>query len=70
MAEHSFAGGSGNSRDGACFKLDELTRRRKKQSYTENDFSKSTYVVFDRIFTFILLLIMGTLKWKLNRRIL
>ena len=34
---------SGNSRDGACFKLDEPTRQEKKQWYTEDDFSKSTH---------------------------
>ena len=47
---------SGNSRDGACFQLDKQTWRRKKQWYTEDDFSKSTYqnfVIFGRILTFI-----------------
>ena len=34
---------SGNSRDGACFKLNKQTWRRKKQWYTEDDFSKSTH---------------------------
>ena len=34
---------SGNSRDGACFKLDKQTWRRKKQWYTDDDFSKSTH---------------------------
>ena len=34
---------SGNSREGASFKLDKQTRRRKKQWYTEDDFSKSTH---------------------------
>ena len=34
---------SGNSRDGACFKLDKQTRRRKKQWYTEDNFSKSAH---------------------------
>ena len=34
---------SGSSRDGACFKLDKQTWRRKKQWYTEDDFSKSTH---------------------------
>ena len=34
---------SGNSRDGACFKLDKQTWWRKKQWYTEGDFSKSTH---------------------------
>ena len=34
---------SDNSRDGACFKLDKQTWRRKKQWYTEDDFSKSTH---------------------------
>ena len=34
---------SGNSRDGACFKLDKQTWRRKKQWYTEDDFSKSIH---------------------------
>ena len=34
---------SGNSRDGVCFKLDKQTWRRKKQWYTEDDFSKSTH---------------------------
>ena len=38
VAEHSFAEVSGNSRDGACFKLDKQT-----QWYTEDDFSKSTH---------------------------
>ena len=34
---------SGNSRNGACFKLDnEQTWRRKKQWCTDDDFSKST----------------------------
>ena len=33
---------SGNSRDGACFKLDKQIWRRKKQWYTDHDFSKST----------------------------
>ena len=33
---------SGNSRDGACFKLDKQTWRRKEQWYTHHDFSKST----------------------------
>ena len=37
---------SGNSRDGACFKLDKQTWRRKKQWYTEDDFSKSTHSKF------------------------
>ena len=47
---------SGNSRDGACFKLDKQTWRQKKQWYTEDDFSKSThenFVILGRIFTFI-----------------
>ena len=47
---------SGNSRDGACVKLDKQTWPRKKQRYTEDDFSKSThkdFVIFERIFTFI-----------------
>ena len=34
---------SGNLRDGACFKLDKQTWLWKKQSYTEDDFSKSTH---------------------------
>ena len=34
---------SGNSREGACFKLDKETWRRKKQWYTEDDFSRSTH---------------------------
>ena len=34
---------SGNSRGGACFKLDKQTWRRKKQWYREDDFSKSTH---------------------------
>ena len=34
---------SGNSRDGACFKLDKQTWWRKKKCYTEEDFSKSTH---------------------------
>ena len=34
---------SGNSRDRACFKLDKQTWRRKKQRYTEDNFSKSTH---------------------------
>ena len=34
---------SGNSRENACFKLDKQTWRRKKQWYTEDDFSKSTH---------------------------
>ena len=34
---------SGNSRDGACFKLDKQTWQRKKQWNTEDDFSKSTH---------------------------
>ena len=33
---------SSNSCDSACFKLDKPTRQRKKQWYTEDDFSKST----------------------------
>ena len=37
---------SGNSRDGACFKIDKQTWRRKKQWYTEDDFSKSTLSKF------------------------
>ena len=47
---------SGNSHDGACFKLDKQTWWRKKQWYTEDDFSKSTlynFVIFGRILTFI-----------------
>ena len=47
---------SGNSREGASFKLDKQTWRRKKQWYTEDDFSKSThsnFVIFGRILTFI-----------------
>ena len=47
---------SGNSREGASFKLDKQTWRRKKQWYTEDDFSKSTYknfLIFGRILTFI-----------------
>ena len=34
---------SSNSHDGACFKLDKQTWRRKKQWYTDDDFSKSTH---------------------------
>jgi len=34
---------SGNSRDGACFKLDKQTWRRKKEWYTEDNFSKSAH---------------------------
>ena len=34
---------SGNSRGGACFKLEKQTWRRKKQWYREDDFSKSTH---------------------------
>ena len=34
---------SGNSHEGACFKLDKQTWRRKKQWYTDDDFSKSTH---------------------------
>ena len=34
---------SSNSRDGTCFKLDKPPRQRKKQWYTEDDFSKSTH---------------------------
>ena len=47
---------SGNSRDGACFKLDKQTWQRKKQWHTEDDFTKSTrqnFVIFGRILTFI-----------------
>ena len=33
---------SGNSSDGACFKLGKQTWRRKKQWYTDDNFSKST----------------------------
>ena len=47
---------SSNSRDSACFKLDKQTWWRKKQWYTENDFSKShlyNFVIFGRILTFI-----------------
>ena len=43
VAEHSFAAVSSNSLDGACFKLDKQTWRRKKQWYREDNFSKSTY---------------------------
>ena len=45
----------GNLRDGACFKLDKKTWRRKNQWYTDDDFSKSTQLKFcdiGRIFTF------------------
>ena len=34
---------SGNSREGASFKLDKQIWRRKKRWYTEDDFSKSTH---------------------------
>ena len=34
---------SGHSCDGVCFYLDKHTWRRKKQWYTEDDFSKSTH---------------------------
>ena len=34
---------SGNSREGASFKLDQQTWRRKQQWYTEDDFSKSIH---------------------------
>ena len=34
---------SGNSRDGAYFKLDKQTWQRKKQWNTEDHFSKSTH---------------------------
>ena len=34
---------SGNSHDGACFKLEEQTWQQKKQWNTEDDFSKSTH---------------------------
>ena len=47
---------SGNPREGASFKLDKQTRRRKKQWYTEDDFSKSAhlnFVIFGRILSFI-----------------
>ena len=37
---------SGNSCDGACFKLDKQTWQRKKQWNTEDDFSKSTHLKF------------------------
>ena len=43
VAEHSFAAVSSNSRDGACFKLDKQTWRRKTQWYREDNFSKSTH---------------------------
>ena len=43
VAEHSLRAVSGNSREGACVKLDKQTWPRKKQGYTENDFSKSTH---------------------------
>ena len=59
---------SGNTRDGACFKLDKQTWRRKSNG-TQNWFIKH-FAIFGRIFTFIVFQIMRTLKWKLNRRIL
>ena len=59
---------SGNTRDGACFKLDKQTWRRKSNG-TQNWFIKNL-AIFGRIFTFIVFQIMRTLKWKLNRRIL
>ena len=59
---------SGNTRDGACFKLDKQTWRRKSNG-TQNWFIKN-FAIFGRIFTFIVFQIMRTLKWKLNRRIL
>ena len=34
---------SGNSREGASFKLDKQTWQRKQQWYTEDDFSKSIH---------------------------
>ena len=34
---------SGNSREGASFKVDKQTWRRENQWYTEDDFSKSTH---------------------------
>ena len=59
---------SGNTRDGACFKLDKQTWRRKSNG-TQNWLIKN-FAIFGRIFTFIVFQIMRTLKWKLNRRIL
>ena len=59
---------SGNTRDGACFKLDKQTWRRKSNG-TQNWFIKN-FAIFGGIFTFIVFQIMRTLKWKLNRRIL
>ena len=59
---------SGNTRDGACFKLDKQTCRRKSNG-TQNWFIKN-FVIFGTIFSFIVFQIMRTLKWKLNRRIL
>ena len=59
---------SGNTRDGACFKLDKQTWRPKSNG-TQNWFIKN-FAIFGRIFTFIVFQIMRTLKWKLNRRIL
>ena len=73
VADTVLQAASGNSRDGACFKLDKQTWRRIKQWYTEDDFSKFThqnFVIFGRIFTFILFYIMSDLEWKLNRPIL
>ena len=59
---------SGNTRDGACFKLDKQTWRRKSNG-TQHWFIKN-FAIFGGIFTFIVFQIMRTLKWKLNRRIL
>ena len=45
---------SGNSHDGACFKLDKQTWRQKTR-YTENDLKifSLKFVIFGRIFPFI-----------------
>ena len=73
VAEHSFAGGQRLR----VFSMRQTNLVTKKamvhQWYTEDDNSKSThehFEIFGRIFTFIVFLIMRTLKWKLNRRIL
>ena len=59
---------SGNARDGACFKLDKQTWRRKSNG-TQKTISQNLLIkIFGRIFTFLVFWMMRTLKRKLNRR--
>ena len=60
---------SGNLRNGACFKLDKQTRRRKKHWYAEHGFSKIYSLKFCEIwrnFDFYRILINENFKMEVE----